>query len=563
MKFFTILHKNLRSVSRNWNYFAVLIVCPILLILVAGAMLNSVDYNNLRVGIVNQDPSNNLTFASLRHLSTYPALEPCLYDLTNAYVSICIVLNQSEGTHFFSVYVDNTNPKITVYAHQFILEKAFQQQTSYIERISEDVRSKLVLFSMSLNDSRKELNNAYAQLDSQEQDLIQYQKNITSIRQEFNRSYVPIKTAYLLLEQQSFLLDQSTASLHGNISLFRKEKAAIEGNISFLNDSLAKVLPPADYLPITLTLSSLTNQLDAIDNNLASIEQVTNLYNRSALLDPLNQTINELDMIRDLLDRSDRDISNLIVKTEESKTKILSFIAKVNEGQGEIETFSQQMDSKGMIVQFLNAFNLSSNPVFLAYPLLIAIIITFTSLVLSNMFILKQVNQPSYIRDLITPTNDFYFFLADYLINLFFVCLQAIALLALGMFWFHFNSLDQLFFISLSIFLSSSFFIFIGMSLGYLIRSQALSMLLSVFFVIFLFIFSDLLAPSAVVGDIMRSFIDLNPFIIITQLLIGSLHLNKSFGGLSSLFMKLFILYCVGFLIAYLAKKLNRFQMMR
>ena len=55
MKIFTIFKKNLKTISRNWNYFLVLFICPIILILITGAMLNSSNLENVKIGIIGDN----------------------------------------------------------------------------------------------------------------------------------------------------------------------------------------------------------------------------------------------------------------------------------------------------------------------------------------------------------------------------------------------------------------------------------------------------------------------------------------------------------------------------
>jgi len=172
------------------------------------------------------------------------------------------------------------------------------------------------------------------------------------------------------------------------------------------------------------------------------------------------------------------------------------------------------------------------------------------------MFILKQVNRPSYFRDIISPARNFNFIFANYFINLFFVFIQASVLFLIG------RSLSVLSFevlltFAIGIFLSSSIFILIGMSLGYLIKSQNLSMLIAIFLVMFFLIMSDLLAPSILASSFIRFIISLNPFVLLNEILADSFILERP---LISLIPSLTLLayWLCGLIIAvYLSKRIS------
>ena len=55
MKIIDIFQKNLKTVARNWKYFFVLFLCPILLIIISAIVLNSNDISNLKIGVVDEN----------------------------------------------------------------------------------------------------------------------------------------------------------------------------------------------------------------------------------------------------------------------------------------------------------------------------------------------------------------------------------------------------------------------------------------------------------------------------------------------------------------------------
>ncbi|MEM4230280.1 MAG: ABC transporter permease [Candidatus Pacearchaeota archaeon] len=561
MKIYNIFKKNLKIVSRNWSYFVVLFLCPILLILVSGIMLNSNDFNNLRIGVINED--STYSFEGLvKNFNTYDSLADCLNELTNQKISVCFHVRREGDMRQIAIYLDNTKKIIEYYAKQFILQNILSEETQTFYRTAEELNAKLVVYSNSISETKKELGEALIELDDQEKTLTKYRENLTVIRREFDSFYWPIKNMESTIKNLKNNFNQSKQSLENNISKFRAQKQIIQSNIESIKILLSSRLAPADYSYTIQNFDAINDSLEQIDSSLMGIEQ--NYYRPELLIviDNLDLIIANLDAIKETLDRLDSDLALAIQRTQNSKTKINSFIIRLDEVSKEMDVISESLNKEKVNLEFKNAFEISEDPVFLAFPMLVTIIITFTSLVLSNMFTLKQVNQPSYLRDLITPTRDIHFLIADYLTNLFFVSVQVAVLFLIGFYWFGIPwSIIYIFIIS--VFLAASVLIFIGMSLGYLIKQQSLSILLTISLVILLFIFSDLLVPSVLAGPIIKFFVELNIFVILNKILMDGLVLHKPAYALTSWFSKLLTSLTGFFIIAYLSRKVSKGNVIR
>ena len=92
MKIYSIFKKNFKTVSRNWSYLAILLICPFVLILISGAMLKSNNYDNIKVGIIDEDANYDLNTSGIKNLIPYDSLSSCITDLTNSKASVCIHL---------------------------------------------------------------------------------------------------------------------------------------------------------------------------------------------------------------------------------------------------------------------------------------------------------------------------------------------------------------------------------------------------------------------------------------------------------------------------------------
>ena len=549
MSVFSIINKNVKVVSRNWSYFIVLVICQVFVVLAAGAMLNSSDPKNLMVGIINEgvyfDVGGDLTNSII-----FNGLSSCLYYLTDSRVSACIYSYKDNDIVNIDVYSDNTERRVESYVKQFVLAKVSKTQSEIIEQAGEAIYQEKGYISNSINRSKEELNNAYIEVESLENDLLDNQRKLREQRADFDEMYYSLKN----IQANMNIYRGQAEDVRKNIEDFRKKKDELANSIYFARSRLVALGENDLVVKLDIILTELNNidaSLKLLDNALANYD--------NALVE-FDTAMAKLDSIKVLLDESDVNLQNNIEKTRRTKEKIKQFLTEVEEGERRISGFSQNVGLEGIDLIFKSAYNIEEDPVLIAFPLLIAIIVSFTSILLSNLFISKQINHPSFFRDLISPKRDMPFLISNYVVSLFFVFLQVLFLFMVGYFWFNINMLNNYLYSSFLIFLVASIFVFLGMSLGYLIKSQYLSMLISIFLVIFLFIFSNILTPSLLTGEIIQFLININPFVILSNGLKDLIILDKNLSLDSFIFGALYFMYIICFVLYYISKKVGNYE---
>ena len=560
MKVFSIFIKNLKTVSRNWGYFLVLFICPIVLIGLAGMMLNSTDFRNSRIGISDEEIGlDSSSLNSVSNIIYFSSLDSCLSSLEKGKIVACIDSKKVKDGISVKVHLDNSRKAVIYYVKQSVLQNLFEGQSNALEKNTEETQLLVKIYIEYIKNAKIELGKTYSDLSEQESLLIEYRKNLTTLRQNFNNLYYNIKSIEPEITRLRSDLARESSSLQADISRFRNEKNNIISNVNYLRSFLSSRLSARDYEIVSSQLNAIVQSLNRIDSTFSTLERA---YSDSSLikaLDSLPGIIKELDSIKIALDSVDRDLGNAILKVQSGKQRILQYSNYLDNAEKEIIGLSKSADFGRINVEFIENNELANRPVLLAFPLLITIIITFTSIVLSNMFILRQVNHPSYLRSIITPTKDSSFLAADYLINIFFISVQIIVLAVIGVSVLGLPP-GSLLLMAVSTFLAASIFIFAGMSLGYLIKSQSVSMLISVFLVMMLIILSDFFVPSILVGQFMKFFIDLNPFVILNKSLEYSILLGKDFYYVSNLLFAMGFFSLVMLFVAYASKKISRLK---
>ncbi len=558
MALWNIFLNNLKTVSRNWVYLIILIVCPIILISVSGIMLNSVDYKNIPVGICNSDESYSFDNSYFNKVKIYPSLQDCIGDLSSSKTNICIHSYEGEEKYNVDVYIDNRKRMVEYYVKQFILEKFSEERFYFFQESSKDVETELALFSSSMESSKNEMYNAYYELEDQERKLQGYKQNLSVIRNDFDVIYYSLKEVEDEISDLKEDLNSETNSVSGNLSVIREKRTEIESNLYVLESYLVTRLPATDYSYVKNVMDAGINDLKEIETSLEAINDSYSDPEFVRAVNNLDTAIDQMDSIKFTLDNLDSDLENSIQSTRESKERIHLFIQNLNEGKMQIEELMERLSEKNVFIEFKKSFLFSEDPILISFPLLIAIITTFTSVVLSNIFILKQTGQKSYLRETLSPTKDFSFVLAGYLTNLFFIFIQVVTLILIGFYLFHGSFFENLGLIMLAIFLAVSVFILIGMIIGYLIKTESLSILLSLFSVILFFVFSDILAPTALTGPIINFLINLNPFVILNNILFDVILIKSEFYLIKEFFIKLLILFGIFSILTYISKKINK-----
>jgi len=522
-------------------------------------MVKSVDVNNIRVGFVDESGSSedfisDFMTGSVRSLRTFKEIDHCLSEMKNKKIASCMVVVEKGGTRGIDVYMDSNNKVIEFYSKQFVLSSVLENQNQFIEESSEDISNKMNVYHASIVDARNELRNTKEELILQRDTLVEKRNELWVVKNDFDSVYIPLKEREFELNILRQELQNNQVESEDALERVRD----IQDDLESLEDIFVGGLNPEDAEAASLIINSILSDLNHVESFLESTDDsYAEIY---SALDLIDSTIVKLDRVNELLISTDEDLEEAIYQTGESIEKIDSFIFQLDFALEELSFFSEDFDQSPIVVDFSpggEQTSLGNDAMTRTFPLLVAIIITFTSLILSNMFVLKQTNRLSYFREAITPTKNGSFVFADYFVNLFFVFIQVVILFLIGLFWMNL-SLDFAFLYFLVIFVSSSFFIFVGMGFGYLIKSQSLSLLLTVFLVMLFFILSNLIAPSMLLSSTVKFFVDLNPFVMLVGLLENVFILKDNFYVMFDRFLIFVVYLLAAFIFAMGSKKFSK-----
>ena len=558
MKLLSIFIRNLKTVARNWKYFAVLFLLPLFLIIVSAVMLSSNSPNNIRIGLIESDDLTDSSrdiaygdFLNVGKIKLYSDWGSCREDLINYRISVCLnaeVYPLANQTNLI-VSIDNSRQIIDFYIRKTILEQFFEEQSAAMDYTRSELNSKFGEYSVFIRDALVQINQSEHELRVQEEMLVSYQNELRDFRLVFDEFYSVVYT------------------LKSGIDSSRVEFAHISSDFKLISSKLAELRSEMNSLQTTLSseeLPSFNNLfvlLNDIEESVSAVEESVSSSSLDEVYRRIESLYSQLDGFRMKLDTLDSDLSRSIGQAHSSAALLREYREKLLSVEGEFQSY-QTVGGQTVSVSFQPMRDFSDDLVLMSFPFVVSIIVVFSSLVLSNKFVLNNVHKPSHVRELLTPTRGFSFVAADYLANLFFVFIQVVVLMIFGMFFFQlpFSILPS---ILLGLFLASSILIFIGMALGYFIRSESVSVLVTVFSLMFLFLCSDLLVPSVLSGTVVRFLINLNPFVVINNYLFNILLLGQSLSENLFFIGRLVIYFISSFfvaLVSYAASKDDVFR---
>lgn len=565
VKLFSIVVKNVKIVSRSWMYVALLVLLPTILVLGASAMLDSVKVKNVRIGIVESPEAYRVReIMPQGNFRTYKNFDKCFSDLEAHNIPVCIYPRRELKETVIDIYFDNSKLLVSQYAKQYISKNVLEEQLVIFELTLEEVFSQMNLLAQDVEFARDELEAAYEELVAQEGRIIAYQQNFSDIEDEFNVVYEDVKYYQPLIEENINALKEVKQFLGDNLTEFNRRNEELRLQIELLKPLLEASLPPDQYAEIEQRLDSMLGSLDIIERDLEELDNRLYYQDPDLMLQDFNDAVATLDETKILLEQINVEIASSMELIERNKQKAQDILDKIEDNKEAIEELRANLRSTSDFKIVLNdAYEIRESTSYLFFPFLFVLIIAFTSIILSNMFVVEQTHRPGYRREMTTPTSDTTFLLGDFIVSLSIVLLQVGILFVIGEFVFNLSIFSNFLYLAMVSVIMSSIFVFIGMSIGYIVRSRHISTLISTFTLLFFIIFSDLLIPRQLASPFIRNLTSVNPFVMSNTLLFDTMIFSKV-AEYASLYVTVMIFFLMfAFFFTYVSKKIGKYRILR
>ena len=196
------------------------------------------------------------------------------------------------------------------------------------------------------------------------------------------------------------------------------------------------------------------------------------------------------------------------------------------------------------------------------FPTLMAMSLMLAALLLSTIVVVMELNTPAFFRNFISPTSDFVFFFTSYITNLTLIGLQTIIMLAISILFFFSQVISNILTTIIACFFIATFFILLGMGIGYLFRTEQMSILAATFGASLLLFLSNILMPIENMPEFFMKIVQFNPFIISISLLRKSILFKQTLVEVNQemLYLAIFIIALIIIYAAVYFVKGKEFQ---
>ncbi len=538
-----LIKKNLKLLIRSKSSALVIFFAPLLLILILGLSYNSSAKYGLVIGVYSGTFSNdvNSLIDSLKEqefkiVKYDTSVQDCINDIKLGLVHTCVSVPSDlkiEGNAAKEVvfYIDPSKINL-VWMVQQTLESKFNLKSQEIsQQLAGDLLSRLsqaktgIAEKNSLIDTAKvKSTSAVSTLETARQDLISIDFSTPPI--EYDTSIIESFKSNMSSEVQDSLSKISLAAAgvdSANISA--SQKADIMNKLNTASESLEETL-------------KLINGSGSY-----SIEKVSQLV--SSMIDDLNLTKTKLSDASIKVSDSATGLSSGTAGIQESVSTLESVQAGLEEIKANLE--SQKITEAGVIssplITKIEKINTANTYLNFMFPALLVLVIMFSSLLLGTTLVMMEKNSPAFFRNFFLPLKKATFISATYLTNIIIALVQIVIILGVSLFFLKMEMLTLLPIAGILI-LSASVFTFMGMTLGYLLKSEETGVLASISLGSFLLFISGVILPLESVSPVLRKITYFNPFVISEKIIREIFFFNSP---LKALWMDLLIL--IGYVV--------------
>lgn len=582
-KLFFIVQKNLRLVFRNWTAFLLLIVGPMLLILIVGYAFQGEDLHDIVLGVHAASDGESSTI--INALSSqevrvvyFPQIAHCIATMNHSAVHICADFSSDfqEGAGEITFYYDTTRYNLVRYILEYLQERVALTSEQISLELAEQIFADINTFVSDMQTGQTQVQELRDNALLLREDLVALYENISYTRQQFEVPYFQIKE--IQNELNATLLEETANySSSANISLVLQDLYEIKTLLSEVNATIAAVEASFTSVRFPYNKSRFTevytriNQINArLQETIATLESTGNLTEISLaqtqyILEEIDTVITSLDAIYIQLVSTEEGLAVHIANIDAGvenldglSTSFDTYIAKFSSfGETDAEKFLHPISATFIAVPSEEI----ATKIQLLFPILLIFMITFISILLSNMLVLNETHSPAYFRNFLVPVADILFTTGIFLTALIVVSMQIIVLLAVAHFNFGVDLLQNLPTFILSIILATIVFVEIGMIFGYLVRQRQTSLLLSLFFSLILFFFSNIVYPLEIMPQVAAIVARFSPFVVAQDIFREVLFFGAGISDQALQFsvMSFYIVFC-GLLVfaAYYLNKMRR-----
>tara|TARA_Y100000310_G_C20702665_1_gene831428 strand:- start:6088 stop:7800 length:1713 start_codon:yes stop_codon:yes gene_type:complete len=505
----TIWHltkKNLRLLIRSKSSALIIVFAPLLLMLIIGLSFNTNDDLRISVGVYSSDFTADVEeFVTLLdsdfNIEKFDSVASCIKDIKHSLIHACVELPTD-----FSV-TENVQKEIIFHIDPTRVNLVAQITTSVAGKFS--LKSKEISELLTGNILNLVAESS-AKLTDRDKDLSAISEKSKYVANEASATKSNIAGIDVKLPEKSYeitLVDALNKNVKDGLSKVDKAKDKI--NSSALTDSekttLLKSLQDAEK-----ELSKVQVALDVS----GSLKNLVGDLHHDVIVSK-----EKVDAASKALDAASSQLGGVTTELDGLQSSLDSLSSGLREIKSNLD--GQKVSEAGVItsplVTKISPVKEGTKLNFIL-PLLLVLVIMFSSLLLGTSLVMMEKNSPAYLRNYFVPAGRFSFVAAIYCTNLVLNFIGILVILGISLLFIE-NLVMVLPLATLILFVLASVFTFVGMGIGYLFNTEETGILASISLGSLLLFVSGVILPLESISGPIKDFVKFNPFVIGENLL--------------------------------------------
>lgn len=545
MMIFTLIFKNIKLIFRNPFTILLIILAPILLMLIVGITFSGEKLSNTVVGLVNPEDTNpfqtsQIQFRNFVNTDLTTAFKSCSNSLKAGEVELCAYFKTNKNSEneietASAIYLqDDTRPQISQILQAFLdkkldvitteistnsLNSLFQQANDTRELMvsSKDILDELLI---NIDSSKKELTTLKSQLlissitykkyskelktlqTTTQTQLNSFERNKKSLISSLNEVNSDLSDGFEDIEDSQHALKTIMAAY----LVYSQISPDIKNHIDYDDlEDLSKTLYTLEnnLAPASSTISSTINQLNKFDDLDNLQKSLTEINDGLSEIDPIiNEGTEKLGTSLDKLDETEKDLKNLQTSLNQKIEFFDELLAR------DVSEMAEP------IVKEVKTLHKDFKRVHQLAPSVVIIITLFIGLLLSNIITSLELSSKAYFRNLLSPISQFQIIMGIFYTSLIIIIVQIGFLLLVLKNFFGIEVFSNIIPLSIVLIHILVVFILLGIFLAYIFSSEQVSILVTTFIILFMFLLSGIMLPIELVPASISEIIQLNPVVI-------------------------------------------------
>ena len=524
MKLTSIIKKNFKLLLRARASAFIVLIGPLLIILLVGLAFSGKASYELSIGYYSPT-HNNLTNAFVESLkqSHYYVQEfkdeqSCVKKIEQGIIHTCIIFPQD-----FQISNEQRNELrfLVDYSRMNLVYKIIDSISVILEIESKELSYSLTQVLLSrINTTLQDINS----------DLVLLEE----INPKINLLMLDLQKAKTSIEAMKFDMKEiSLTNINTSISSLNETITQVqEKGLELINET-------EEYLDILIdTYDYWGNESEEIMEEFDELRNETlDLYNTTPekiqdLIDTIDDISTSLSKLESDLDKNKKLSKDAKEKLDSAKNNLASIQSSFIELKNALEKSKQNLESIAVTraETIVSPVNTRIEPIVsetskltFTFPFLLVLVIMFVALLLSSTLIMFEKNSKAFFRNVITPTRPEFFVVTTFITSFIVIVLQTLIILGLANYFLHIPLFKNALLTLLIVFVTTTFFIVLGMAVGYLFSTQEGAIMASIVLGSLFMFLSNLVIPLESIAPALSSIIKYNPFVLASELLRKSL----------------------------------------